>query len=110
MELASLANHRLTDARGVFREVKPKPSLHAKEILVDSAQVPVVRTQNLVVAYAQCDLAAIRAVRAYRRDVRHFPGPRFIPVCPARQRPHRAYINAHPALFALQMILAVRDD
>src|SRR5207302_10815122 len=68
IKLAALTNQRLTDALGVLREVKSKPPLHAQKILVDPAQVPVVRTQNLVIAHAQRSLAAIRAVRAHRRD------------------------------------------
>ena len=110
IELVALANQGLPNALRVFGEIKPKPSLHAQEISVDPAQVAVVRAQNFVVAHAERRLAAIRTVRADRRNVLHLPRPRLVAIGSAGQRSDRADINAHSALFALQVILAVRDD
>src|SRR2546427_13221958 len=63
-----------------------------------------------MIADAQRGLAAVRTVRANRRNVLHLPWARFIAIRPARQRSHGANINAHPALFALQVILTVGDN
>src|SRR5260370_30713289 len=70
----------------------------------------VVGGQNFVISNAQCGLAAVRTMRAYRRDVSHLPGTRLVSVRAARQRADRADIDAHAAFFAVQMILSIRDD
>ena len=109
-QLVALAQQRLPDALRMLREIKAKAPLHAQEILVDAAQVAVIRTQNLVIAHAQRRLAPVRTMRAHRRNVVHLPGARFVAIRPAGQRPHRANVNAHPAFFAFQVIFAVGND
>src|SRR5580692_8562632 len=49
-------------------------------------------------------------MRADRRDVGHFPRARLVAVCAARKRPNGTNVDAHAAFFAVQMILAVRND
>ena len=110
IKFVAFANHRLPNALRVRREIKTKAALHAQKIFVNSTQVAVIRTQNLVIAHAQRRLAAVRAMRANRGNIRHLPRPRFVTIRPARQRAHRTNINAHPAFFAFQVILAIRNN
>ncbi len=63
-----------------------------------------------MIAHAQRGLATVRTVRADGRNVLHLPGARFIAVGAAGQGAHGADINAHPAFFALKVVLAVGDD
>src|SRR5271165_2519753 len=49
-------------------------------------------------------------MRANRGDIGHFPRARFVAIGAAGERADRADVDAHAALFAIQMVLAVRDD
>src|SRR5690242_19452190 len=49
-------------------------------------------------------------MRANGWHVLHFPGTRLVAIGATDQRAHRADINAHAALFALEMIAAVGND
>src|SRR5207249_8927345 len=109
-QLVAPANQRLANAFLVIREITTEASFDAQKITVDSAQVAVVRAQNLVIAHAQRGFASVRTVRANCRYVLHLPRPRFVAIRPARECAHRADIDTHPALFALEVIAAVRDD
>jgi len=40
----------------------------------------------------------------------HLPWAGLVAIRPGCQRPHRADIDAHPAFFALEMVLFVRND
>ena len=63
-----------------------------------------------MIAHAQRGFASVGTVRANCRYVLHLPRPRFVAIRPARECAHRADIDTHPALFALEVIAAVRDD
>src|ERR1019366_6028520 len=62
-------------------------------------------------ADAQRGFAAVAAMRADGADVFHLPGPGLVAIGTRGERADRADVNAHAALFALQMIFLVgRDD
>src|ERR1043165_1906545 len=63
-----------------------------------------------MIANAESDLAAIGAMRAGGGNIFHFPGTGFVTVRATGERADGADVDAHAALFALQMILAVRND
>src|ERR1700719_605962 len=63
-----------------------------------------------MVAHAQRGLAAVRAVRANRGNVLHLPGTCFVTISATGERADRADVDAHAALFALEMIFAVGND
>src|ERR1019366_10292565 len=92
------------------REVKSKSPLGAQKFAVDSAEVSIIRTQNFIVSHAQRHFASIRAVRAYRRRVSHFPRPCFVAIRPAGERADGTNINAHSAFLAFQMIFAIGNN
>ena len=89
-------------------EVEGVASLDAQEIAVDAALVAIVAAHNLHAgfgaAYAQRRLAAVAAMRADGADVIHLPGTRLVTIGADGERADRAYVDAHAALFALQMI------
>src|SRR4029077_17284934 len=49
-------------------------------------------------------------MRTHGGNVGHFPGTRLVAVGPARERAHGTNIDAHAALFAVQVILTVRNN
>ena len=109
-QLVALAQQRLLDALRMLREIKAEAPLHAQEILVDAGKVAIIGAQDFVIAHAQRGFAAIRAMRADRGNILHFPRPRLVTIRAAGQRAHRANINAHAALFAFQVVFAIRND
>src|SRR5882724_1433067 len=103
-------NEWLLDALGMFGEIVTEAAFDAEKIAVDAAHVAIVRAKNFVIADAERGLAAVRTVCANRGDVLHFPRPRFVAIGAAGERADGADVNAHAALFALEMIFAVGDD
>ena len=109
-ELAVAAHERQLQALRMLREIKSEAAFDAQKILVESGEIAIVGAQNFIVAHAQRGLAAIRAMRADRGDVGHFPRARLVAVRAAGERADGTDVDAHAALFAVQMILAVRND
>jgi hypothetical protein len=109
-ELPVTANERLANTLGVMREVKSEAALGAQEFAVDSRMVAIIRAQDFVVANAQGRFAPVRAVRAGIADVGHLPGSRQIAVGAARERAHRADIDASPAFLASEPARFVGQD
>src|SRR5271165_806902 len=112
---AVLANQRLRQPIFVMRKIESIAPLDAKKIAVDAALVAIVPTHNLHAgigsADTQCRLAAVGAMSARRAHVLHLPWTRLVAIRARSQRPHRAYIDAHAALFALQMVIVIgRND
>src|SRR5581483_6950504 len=70
--------------------------------------VAVVGAHNLgtfvVLPHAECDFAAIAAVRADRGNVVHLPRPRLVAIAAAGERAHRAHVDAHAALLAVELV------
>src|ERR1700680_392032 len=97
-----------------MREIESVPALNAKEIAIDTALVAIVSAYNLHAgigsSYAQRGLATRGAVSASRSYVLHLPGTRLVAVRAGSQCAHRAYIDAHATLFALQMIALIRRN
>ena len=113
-QLPILANQRLGQAVFVIGEIESVAALDAEEIAVDAALVAIVSAHNLHAglgaAHAQSGLASVGAVGAGRADVVHLPGTRLIAISSRSQRAHRTDVDAHAALFALQMIFFIGSD
>ena len=92
-------------------EVESIAAFDAQEIAIDTTLVTVVPADNLHSgfgpAHTQGGLAAVSAVGAGGSNVGHLPGPRLVAVGARSQRAHRADVNAHTALFAVQVIFQV---
>src|SRR5437773_4561623 len=91
-------------------EIECIAALDAQELAIDTGLIAVIGANDLVVADAERDLAAIRAVRADRARVLHLPGPRLITIRAAGQRADRADVDAHAAFVALEVIFMVGRD
>src|SRR5260221_618003 len=63
-----------------------------------------------VVAHAERDFAVVGAVRARCGDVLHLPRARLVAIGAAGERADRANVDAHTALFALEVIFAIGND
>src|SRR5215471_9237368 len=109
-QLVALAHHRLLDALRMPGEIEAETPFHAEEVAVDSAEVAVVGANDLMIAHAQCGLAAVGAMRAGGGGVFHLPGSGLVAVGAAGERANRTDVDAHAALFALQVIFTVGDD
>src|SRR5256885_13371929 len=95
-------------------EVESITSLDAEEIAIDAALVAIVAAHDfhsgVGTANTERGLAAVCAMRTGRADVLHFPRACFVAIRTRGQRSYRTNINAHAALFAIEVILYVRHD
>src|SRR5205823_556401 len=95
-------------------EIEGISALDTQEVTINAALIAVIAANDLHAAirppHSQSCLAAIGTVGAGRVHVRHFPRPSLVAICTGRERAHRTYVNAHAALFALQVVLFVRRD
>ena len=110
-----VANERLRKTVGALHEIESEAALGAEKVTVDAAFVAVVGANDLRsvvgLAYAERDLAAVRAMGADGGDVVHLPGARLVAIAAAGERAHRAHVNAHAALLAIELArLAVGSD
>src|SRR5579862_5971075 len=98
----------------MIREIECIAPLNAKKVPIRPALVAVVAPHNLHAGirppHSQRGLASVAAMRAYRSDVSHLPRPRLVSVRARGERAYRANVDAHPALFALQVIFFIRSD
>ena len=98
----------------VIGEIEAVSALDAEEIAVRAALVAIVATNDFHASvgapHAERRLAAVTAVGADRADMLHLPRTRFVPIRARCERAHRADVDAHAALFALQMILFIGCD
>src|SRR5437879_1277879 len=87
-------------------KIKSETTLCAEEIAVDPAFVAIVGTDDLGsvvrLPHAEGYFASVAAVGADGGDMVHLPWPRLVTIAPARESAHRAYIDAHAALFAVK--------
>ncbi len=114
-EFSMSPDQRLFQALGVVREVEGVAPLDAQEVIVDAALVAVVAAHNLHAgigaAHAQRGLAAIAAMGADGADMLHLPGTGLVAIRARGERADRANVDAHAALFALQVIFFIgRND
>src|ERR1035437_8342952 len=113
-QLAVLANQRLGEALFVMREVESVAALDAEEIVIDPALVAIVAADDfhagVATADAQCGLASVPAVGADRAHMVHFPRTRLVAVSPGSKRAHRANVDAHAALLAVEMVFLIACD
>ena len=109
-----VADERLREAIGALDEVEAEAALGAEEVAVDAALVAIVGANDLRavvrLAHAESDLAAVGAMRADGGNVVHLPGPRLVAVAAAGERAHRANVDAHAALLAVELVAVVGDN
>src|SRR5882672_2328944 len=91
-------------------KIETKAALYAQKILIEAGKVAVVGAQYFVIAHAQGRFAAVRAMCAHGGYIRQLPGPRFVAIGAARESADRTNIDAHAALFAVEVVLPIRDD
>src|SRR6202142_3700440 len=114
-ELAVLADERRREALFVVGKIETVAPLDAEKVIVDAALVAIVAANNfhagIAAPHAERGLAAIGTMRANRPDVIHLPGARLVAIGPGCQRADRTDVDAHAALFAIEMIVLIgRDD
>src|ERR1700694_2456399 len=94
-----------------MRKVKSVASLDAQEIAVDPTLVTVVTADDLragfAPAHAQRGLASIPAVGADRAHVVHLPRTRLVAIGARGERADRTDVDAHTALFAVEMVVLI---
>ena len=88
---------------GLRGEIEAEAAFAAEKFAVDAGLIAIIGAKDFVVADAEGGLAAIRAMGAGRGNVRHFPWPRLVTIGAAGERADRANIDAHAALFAVQL-------
>ena len=97
-----------------MREVESVAALDAEEIVIDPALVAIVAADDfhagVATAYAQRGLASVPAVRADRAHVVHFPRTRLVAIGAGSKRTDRADVDAHAALFAVEMVFLIGCD
>lgn len=108
LELAvGLADERRGEALNIVGEVEGVAALVAEEVAVHAGLVAVVAANDLGAvgdgAHAEGGLAAVAAVRADGGDVVHLPGAGLVAIGAAGERAHRAGIDAHAALLAVEV-------
>src|SRR5947209_18026249 len=95
-------------------KIKSVTSLDAQKIAIDAALVAIVAAHDFHASVGptntQRGLAAIRAMRAGGADVLHFPRACLVAIRAGGQSAYRTNINAHAALFAIEVVLPVRHD
>src|SRR6266481_7127870 len=98
----------------MMRKVKCVAALDAQEIAIDPALVPVVAPDDLragvALAHAQRRLASVPAMGSDGAHVVYLPRTRLITVRARGERADRADVDAHPTLFAVQMIFLIGSD
>src|SRR5208337_1721581 len=113
-QLAVLADQRLRQPFFTVCKVEGIAALDAKKIAVDAALVAIVAADNLHAgfgpAHPERGFAAVTAVRANGVDVIHLPGTGLIAIRAGSKRTDRADVDAHAALFALEMVILIRRD
>ena len=112
LELAcGVADERLGEALGAFDKVETEAALGAEEVAVDAALVAVVGADDfgavVGLAHAERDLAAVGAMGADGGDVVHLPGAGLVAIAAAGERADGAHVDAHAALFAVELVAAV---
>ena len=98
----------------MMREVESVASLHAEEVIVNAALVAIVAAHDFAAgigtAHAEGGLATIAAVRADGADVLHLPRAGLVAIGAGSKRADRANVDAHAALFALEMVFLIGSD
>src|SRR5579862_2582891 len=113
-QLAVLPNQRMSEALLMVREIECIAALNAEEVSVGAALVPVITPDDLHscvgAADAESRLAAVATVRADGAYVVHLPWAGLVAIGSGGERADRADIDAHAALFALQVIFFIGSD
>ena len=114
-KLAITLDQRLLQALGIVGKVESVAAFYAKKVAVDAAFVAIVTADDLHAGigatHPQSGFAAVSAMGADGADVLHLPGACLVTISARGQCPDRTDVDAHAALFALQMIFLIgRDD
>src|SRR5579859_4839393 len=110
LERAAFAHKRLANALRARGEIVAKTPLDTQKFAVDSRMVAIVGAKDFVVANRERGLAAIRAMRARRAEVFHFPGARLIAIRAAGERADGTDIDTRAAFFAGELAGIVGND
>src|SRR5260221_540142 len=104
----------MSQAFFVIGEIEGIASLDAEEVSVGAALVAVVAADDLHAgirpAHAQRGLAAIATVGADGAYMFHLPRARLVAIRAGGECAHGTDVDAHAALFALQMVFFIRGD
>src|SRR5260370_4869920 len=110
LEPAAEADQRLVQSLVIASEFESESALGTQKITVVAGEIAIIDAEDFMVAHAERRFAAIGTVGAHGRHVLHLPGSCVIAIGAAGQRAHRAYIDAHAALDAFQMVFALGSD
>src|SRR4051794_592196 len=91
-------------------EIERVTAFYAQELAVDSGSIAVVGANDFAIANAESCFAAVRAMRANRAYMLHFPGAGLIAIGSRSQGPDRADIDTSTAFIAFQVIAAIGDN
>ena len=109
-----LPNQRLLETLCAVGEIECIASLDAQEIAVDAAFIAVIAADDLhasiTSAHAQGGFTTVATMCADGAHMLHLPWPGLIAVCARSQSADRTDVNAHAALFALQMIFLIGSN
>src|SRR5271154_5226236 len=98
----------------MIRKIEGVAALDAEKIPVRAALVAVVAADDLHAgvgtAHAQRRLTSIPAVCADRAHMLHLPRTRLVTIRAGSERAHGTNVDAHPAFFALQVVLFIRSN
>src|SRR6266550_438059 len=94
-----------------MRKIKRVTPLDAEEVIVDAALVAVIAPHDfhagIGAADAERGLASVATMRADGSNVVHLPRARLVAVGARRERTNGADVDAHAALFALEVVVLI---
>src|SRR5580700_3977115 len=95
-------------------EVEGVTAFDAEKIAINAALITIVATNDFHASVGAANphrgFAAISTMRAGGADMFHFPRPSFVTICAGGQSAHRANVDAHATLFAIEVVALVRRD
>src|SRR5258708_567106 len=113
-ELAVFSNQRLAQAVFMIHEIESVTAFDTEEVAIDPALVAVVAAHDvhprIGPAAPERGVAAVATVRGDRADVMHSAGARVVAIRSRSKRADRANINAHAALFAIEVVAFIGCD
>src|SRR6185503_12932272 len=109
-----IADERCGNAFGVLDKVEAEAAFGTEEVAIDTAFIAVVSTDDfgsfVGLADTESDLAAVRTMGADRGDMVHLPGAGLVAIAAAGESADRTDVDAHAALFAVELIIQVGCD
>src|SRR5258708_9683888 len=113
-QLAFFSNKRLREALFVIRKIEGVTAFDAEKVAVRAALVAIVAANDfhagVGTANAQRGLATIATMSANGSDMRHLPRASLVAIRPGSECADGADVDAHAALFALQVVFFIVSD